>query len=161
MTITELIDNMVEFLKPVVVTYNGQKDSKKSDISIIAGYPPKLVGNEERSSAIYVMVTDAQDNDQTKDYSRATVTLSFDIADDDKVDGWRTLYNIMEHIRQEMLKHRRIGDRNRLILPIKFKTPYEQPWPNWQGAITADYTIGQPEEEGIPYDEIVSCYISR
>lgn len=161
MTITELIDNMVEFLKPVVVNYNGLKDSQKSEISVIAGYPPKLMGNEVRPSAIYVMVTEAEDDTRERDYSKATVTLSFDIVDDDKVDGWRTLYNIMEHIRQEMLKHRRIGKRNRLVLPIKFKTPFDQPWPNWQGAIIAGYTIGQPEEEGITYDEIISRQISR
>lgn len=147
MTIVELIDNMAEFLKPVVADYNAHKDSASSEIKIIAGYPPKTTGNEERPSAIYVMVTDAIDDNQPNDFSKATVTLSFDITDNNRVDGWRNLYNLMEHTRQELLKHRVIADRNKLILPIKFKTPFEQPWPQWQGAIIADYTIGQPQEE--------------
>ena len=93
------------------------------------------------------MITDAIDDNQPNDFSKATVTLSFDITDNNRVDGWRNLYNLMEHARQELLKHRVIADRNKLILPIKFKTPFEQPWPQWQGAIIADYTIGQPQEE--------------
>lgn len=156
MTITELIDNMAEFLKPVVADYNAQKDSVQSDIKIIAGYPPKLDGNEERPSAVYVMVNDAIDDTAPNDFSKATVTLSFDITDNDKVDGWRNLYNLMEHTRQELLKHRIVAKRNKLLLPIKFKTPFEQPWPHWQGAIIADYTIGQPEEEGFIYDDFIS-----
>ena len=62
----------------------------------------------------------------------------------------------MEHIRQDVLKFRFVAMKFRLDLeeaPIKMHIPDNQPFPQWQGAMTASYTIGQPEEEGLNYDD--------
>ena len=73
----------------------------------------------------------------------------------DGVDGWRSLYNVVEHVRQDLLKFRFVNMKFRLDLekPIVFKVPENQPFPQWQATMTVTYTIGQPEEEGFNYDD--------
>ena len=107
---------------------------------------------DEQASFIYALVTAAQDT-ADGDMSTATVEIGFSIYDDSEYDDWRSLYNIMEHVRQHLLKHRFIADRHRLLFPVKIEVPEAQPAPQWQGKITAIYTIGQPYEEDIYYGE--------
>ena len=152
MTTVELMDNLAEFLRPAVTDYSTQQPSGKRSIKVYAGYPPARMNADEQASFIYALVTAAQDT-ADGDMSTATVEIGFSIYDDNEYDDWRSLYNIMEHVRQHLLKHRFIADRHRLLFPVKIEVPEAQPAPQWQGKITAIYTIGQPYEEDIYYGE--------
>ena len=107
---------------------------------------------DEQASFIYALVTAAQDTADGH-MSTATVEIGFSIYDNSDVDDWRSLYNLMEHVRQHLLKQRLVANRHRLQLPLKLEVPEAQPAPQWQGKITATYTIGQPYEEDIYYGE--------
>lgn len=153
MTIVELMDNLAEFLKPAVKDYSTKQKAGTVPVNVYAGFPPVRTKAAEKESFIYVLVlssTDASDNNA----STAKVEIGFSIFDEDKTDGWRSLYNLMEHIRQYLLKYRIALERARLELPLKTEIVDDQPFPQWQGKITADYTIWQPYEEGINYDDI-------
>ena len=152
MTTVELMDNLADYLRSVVVDYSTQQPSGKRSIKVYAGYPPARMNADEQASFIYALVTSAQDT-ADGDMSTATVEIGFSIYDDSEYDDWRSLYNIMEHVRQQLLKHRFIADRHRLLFPVKIEVPEAQPAPQWQGKITAIYTIGQPYEEDIYYGE--------
>lgn len=152
MTTVELMDNLADYLRSVIVDYSTQQPSGKRSIKVYAGYPPARMNADEQASFIYALVNAAQDT-ADGDMSTATVEIGFSIYDDSEYDDWRSLYNIMEHVRQQLLKHRFIADRHRLLFPVKIEVPEAQPAPQWQGKITAIYTIGQPYEEDIYYGE--------
>ena len=61
------------------------------------------------------------------------------------------MFNLMEHVRQALLKKRTVANKHRLILPIKSKVVEDQPFPQWQGLMTVSYTLGKPVEEEINY----------
>ena len=88
---------------------------------------------------------------QVDEQSAAKVEIGFSIIDGDTSEGWRSLFNLMEHVRQALLKKRTVANKHRLILPIKFKVADEQPFPQWQGLMTVSYTLGKPVEEEINY----------
>lgn len=152
MTTVELMDNLADYLRSVIVDYSTQQPSGKRSIKVYAGFPPARMNADEQASFIHALVTAAQDT-ADGDMSTATVEIGFSIYDDSEYDDWRSLYNIMEHVRQQLLKHRFIADRHRLLFPVKIEVPEAQPAPQWQGKITAIYTIGQPYEEDIYYGE--------
>ena len=104
----------------------------------------------QQASFIYALVTGAHDT-ADGEMSTATVEIGFSIYDNSDADDWRSLYNLMEHVRQHLLKHRLVANRHRLQLPLKLEVPEAQPAPQWQGKITATYTIGQPYEEDVYY----------
>ena len=151
MTTMELMKNLKEYLAQVVKNYDAQQKEKTIPIAVYEGFPPIRTTAEENASFIYCLVINWEDssNDSLSD---AKVEIGFSIYDEDTRDGWRSLFNIMEHVRQALLKQRIIARRNMLVLPIQGEILDEQPYPQWQGKITTKYTIGQPVEEGIAYD---------
>ena len=150
MTTVELMDNLAIFLQAAVADYSTRQPSGKRAVKVYAGYPPVRMSADEQASFVYALVTGAQDT-ADGDMSTATVEIGFSIYDNSDAEDWRSLYNIMEHVRQHLLKHRFVAGRHRLMLPLKFEVPEMQPAPQWQGKITAIYTIGQPYEEDINY----------
>lgn len=147
MTLTDLMDHLADFIKPVITEYATKQGGNVIPLGVYAGYPPQ---EKEHNSFIYILVTDV-DDDQEGDMSTAKVQIGFSIYDDDKKSTGRSLFNLVEHVRQHLLKHRTVADEHRLILPLKFNLA-ERPWPQWQAILTATYTIGQPCEE-VFYDE--------
>lgn len=152
MTITSLMDNLAVFLRAAVKEYCTMQKAGEIPVEVYAGYPPIRADSRETASFIYALVISADDT-ADEQLSMATVEIGFSIYDEDKADGWRSLFNLLEHIRQHILKHRFIAEKNRMEFPVKVKIPDEQPYPQWQGTITVNYTIGQPTEEGIDYDD--------
>ncbi|MDD4599624.1 hypothetical protein SDC9_04142 [bioreactor metagenome] len=61
--------------------------------------------------------------------------------------GWRDPLEVLERIRQELLRNRTLGKKFRLELPIKTEMPEDQPWPYWVAWMTTTWTIAQPIEE--------------
>lgn len=153
MITVELMDNLAAYLRQVVQEYDAQQPSGKLPVEVYAGWPPVRNNAEEKASFIYALVVSTEDK-QDDDYGSATVEIGFSIYDEDTTDGWRSLFNIMEHVRQALLKKRTLAARNRLELPLKGAIIDDQPYPQWQGKITATYTIGQPSEEVIDYGEV-------
>ncbi len=151
MTTVELMENLAEFLRVVIAEYSTQQKAGTVPIEVYPGYMPIKTSADETASCVYALVTAAEDR-RDDDFSSATVEIGFSIYDDDTADGWRSLFNVMEHVRQAMLKQRTVAKRNRLALPLKLEIPEEQPFPQWQGRITATYSIGQPVEEEVNFD---------
>lgn len=148
MTLTDLMDHLAEFIRPVLKEYATEHDGQKKPISVYAGYPPQ---EKEHTSFIYLLVTDVEDL-EGEHTSKATVQIGISIYDPEKTSNGRALFNIAEHLRQHLLMNRAVLDQHRLILPLKFSA-LERAWPQWQGVFTAVYTIGQPCEEVAEEDD--------
>ncbi len=151
MTLVETMENLAEFLRETVSEYSSEQPSGKKPVAVYAGYPPVAISSEEGPSFIYALATDFTDA-QEDPYGTVKVEIGFSVYDENKEDGWRSLFNLMEHVRQALLKHRCIAGRSSLVLPLKGAVSDSQPFPQWEGKITASYTIGQPTEVGIDYD---------
>ncbi len=152
MTTTELMRNLKEYLAEVVADYQSQQRDQEVPVVVYEGFPPIRTSAEEKASFIYCLALgwkDAADDSM----SESSVEIGFSIYDDDPQEGWRSLFNIMEHVRQALLKQRIIAQRNMLVLPVKGEILEEQPYPQWQGKITTTYTIGQPVQEGIDFGD--------
>lgn len=112
--------------------YAAEQPSGLRPVEVYAGYPPVPENAAEKSSFIYVLATDFTD-EEGEDYSTAKVEIGFSIYDEDEGNGWRSLYNLMEHVRQIMLRRRCLAGRTVLVLPIKGAVPDSQPFPQWEG----------------------------
>ena len=149
MTQTELMENLAEFLTVLVEEYESQQsDGELVPVKVYPGYMPIKTNARETESCIYVLVLECEDN---SDQSEAKVEIGFSVFDNNSVEGWRRLFNLMEHVRQALLKKRTIAKKHRLQLPIKSKVAEEQPFPQWQGLMITTYTLGKPVEEEIEY----------
>ncbi len=151
MTILEVIENLADHVRLAVKEYSTEQKAGHRPVKVYAGPPPVRGSNGELESFIYCAVTGFTDKEDG--HSTVEVEVGFSIYDKDRVDGWRTVYNLVEHVRQAMLKKRILGGRNALILPLKGELIFVQPFPQWQARITATYTIAHIEEEGLDYDE--------
>ena len=146
MTTVELMNNVRDYLEVVLADYSTTQKAGTRSVAVYAGYPPLRMQAAEKESYVYVLAlewTDKADNT----FSQAKIEIGFSIYDDDTEHGVLSLYNLMEHVRQAMLKKRTLNGRNRLELPLKGELCDVQTFPQWQGRIEAMYTIGQPIEE--------------
>lgn len=146
MILMEAMENLADYIRPVVKEYYTCNKSGEKQIEVYAGYPPIRTTADEAPSFIYCMVTAFHDEEGGN--SKADIEIGFSIYDSDEKEGWRSLYNIMEHVRQALLRQRTIAGRNRLLLPCQGQIADSQPFPQWQGKIMVSYTIAQPVEEG-------------
>ena len=98
---------------------------------------------------ILVSVQSGEDNQNAAsiaELSTVTVGLTFGVYGEDR-DAWMDLLNLMECVRQHLLKRRTINKHHRLVLPTKWETIEVQPYPFWFGYGTLKYTVAQPQEE--------------
>lgn len=152
MTTIELMDNLAEKIRLTVENYwtaqtkKQTKETVMQRVEVYAGYPPIRTTGETTASFIYALVISCEDrlNDP---WATAQVEIGFNIHDEDVNDGWRSLYNLMEHVRQALLKDRCLKAKNSLDFPLRMEIVTDQPYPQWQGKITATYSLGQPMEE--------------
>lgn len=144
MTPIGLMEALAARLQILLDGYTSEQPTGIMPIKVNAGYFPIPENAREKNSAIHVLATKETDD---KDMSTISLQIGLSIYDDNTVDGWRTMYNVAEHIRQDLLKHRYVDMRYRLELPLSFEVVEDQPFPQWQGIISATYTVPQPVEE--------------
>lgn len=155
MTPIDLMDMLAKRLQKVLADYTAQQPSGKLPVTVHPGYIPVQNNAKEKNSNVYVLVYDIEDKPKNST-SIATVEIGFSIYDDDHENGWRSLFNVMEHVRQNLLKYRFVGMKFRLDLdaaPLKTHIVENQAFPQWQGTMTAAYSIGYIEEEGMNFDD--------
>lgn len=146
MTTVELMNNVRDYLEVVLADYSTTQKAGARPVAVYAGYPPLRMQAAEKESYVYVLALEWTDKaDHT--FSQAKIEIGFSIYDDDTEHGVLSLHNLMEHVRQALLKKRTLNGRNRLELPMKGELCDVQTFPQWQGRIEAMYTIGQPMEE--------------
>lgn len=147
MTIVVIMDNLAAMIREAVREYDTEQKTGRMPVTVYAGFPAIPDAPDEKASFIYCKVSSFKDEIDGS-FGTAAVDIGFSICDRDKKDGWRQLYNLMEHVRQYLLKNPYIGEgSNHLELPLKGEIYDEQPYPQWQGMIHATYTIDQPEQE--------------
>lgn len=137
MTIVEVMEGLKDVLEEAVKNHETDQPSGKQfgsssgpvPIAVYAGFPPVRTSSKEQASFVYALVTDFEDADEDEKMGTATVEIGFSIYESDTKDGWRSLFNLMEHVRQALLAHRYINNKRcRLTLPLKGAIASEQPF---------------------------------
>ena len=132
MTPMEVMDDASAFLRKVVREYDAKQVKGTYPLTGYAGYPPVRDRSAEKSSYMYAIAAAIEDSDG-EELSTVKIEIGFSIYDD-KSNGWRRLYNLMEHVRQKLLKHRWfLSRRTALVLPLKRAAADAQPFPQWEG----------------------------
>lgn len=144
MTSINLMDQLAQFLTVILRGYNSDLKRNQTPIKVYPGYTPIRDRAQEDGSFVYALATEVED---TMEGSKAHVEIGASIYDSDTANGYRSLFNVLEHIRQALLVNRTIGGKHRLQLPMQTQVVEEQPYPQWQGKITCTYSLGQPQEE--------------
>ena len=151
MTLVEVMDRLAEFIRETLKVYRSEYPSgDETEITVYSGYPAKRVSANAKESYIYVLVTKTTD---MQIESTADVEIGFSIYENATEDQGRMLFNLMEHTRQELLKHPCIAKRLVLNMPLKGEIVDDQPEPQFLGRFTATYSIGRPTEVGLNYDD--------
>lgn len=125
--------------------YDDSQSEKKAITVYKQHIPERNIENEEFYPLIIVNTPLVEDIES--ETSTADITLVFGTYGEDECYAWRDLLNLMEHVRQAILKQRTIAKKFRLVFPTKWETLASQPCPFWIGYGTLKYTIGQPQEE--------------
>lgn len=140
-----LVEAVAKEIETAASTYKlkaeGQEDKK------VSVYRQHFNNEDFESDSYYPLVIVCWEGSEDKvDGSEATIGLTIGVYGEDK-NAWMDLASIMERIRQRLLIFRVLDHRFRLILPTKFETIENQPYPYWFGYATLKYQIGQPNEQ--------------
>ncbi len=145
----ELVRELKAEISAAVATYKMAAE-KQADKAITV-YAQHINDGDFENDTYYpliiVSIQKVEDGETAQmDGSFATVSLTFGVYGEDG-EAWMDLLNIMEHVRQWLLKKRTVGKKFRLQLPTKWEAIEAQPYPFWFGYGTLKYSIAQPVEE--------------
>lgn len=146
MTATVLLDELAKFLKEVNKDYRLSDELVRGNELIVV--PGFLKRRENAIETFYPHIVPRfiKGSDTTSD-SNVSVKIFFGTYCEDVNDGWRELYNLMEHTRLALLKQKIIGKKFMLEGNLEYEIPEEQPYPEWVGFMSAEYSIPRPREE--------------
>jgi hypothetical protein len=151
MTPIELVDKLVEFIKPVVTEFelDSNVHGVKKSPQVIAGYlkEKKPKQHQNPPDIPFVIVRYLEDTDKD-DGDMATVKVIAGTYSEDEQDGWRDAMNVITRIKKALLEQRLIGGPFRVEYPIKTELPEEQPYPEWAAFLIVNVSIPHILEEG-------------
>lgn len=156
MTPIKLVDTLIEYLKPVVETFELQSNIKgiKKAPQITGGFlnEKKPQQMQDVPDFPFVIVRYLEDEDN-EDAAIASVRIIAGTYSEDAKDGWRDCLNVVTRIKQHLLAHPFIGGPFRVEKPMRTELPEEQPVPEWIASLTIQVVIPVIEEEGVIDDD--------
>lgn len=141
-----LLDTLADFLREVNRDYRREDAAVNGNPLFVE--PWYFKRSETAAETFYPYIAPRLiKGDDTANGSTVSVRLYFGTYSENAAEGWRELYNLMEHSRQALLKKRVLANRFRLKLPIHWEVPEDQAHPEWAGVLDLIYEIAQPQEE--------------
>ncbi|MCM3141305.1 hypothetical protein [Brevibacillus sp. MER 51] len=146
MTPVLLMRSLKSFLEEVVA--NVELTSPKGVLTqpkvFLEALPQKAASSQEEDFP-FVIIRAMGGEDQD---GKASVSINLLVGTHSKDDdGFIDVLNIIEDVRQSLLKNRVVGGSFRLDLPLKWKLFDEQPYPGWIGEINTLWEIPRVEQE--------------
>ncbi|WGV57791.1 hypothetical protein QIH01_20180 [Brevibacillus brevis] len=146
MTPVLLMRSLQTFLEQVVanVELTSPKSASARPQVFLEALPQRKADSQEEDYP-FIIVRAAGGEDQA-DGSTFSITLLVGTHSKSD-DGFIDVLNIIEDVRQALLKKRVVGQSFRMELPFKWKLYDEQPYPGWIGEMNTLWTIPQVKEE--------------
>lgn len=145
MTPIDLMKSLKRFLEQVIQHYSLETNVKtiKEPQVIEMFLPPKKYNEIPDYPFIIIRIIDGED---TETDATVKVKLLFGTYSEDR-DGYADVLNMMERVRQELLKQRILDKKYRMELPYTWKVFEEQPYPEWIGEATTTWVVSRVQEE--------------
>jgi len=139
MTITALVDRLVEFLAAQLIDVRLEpadgSDPRTPDL--VAGWlPPIGAEGEPKIPLIIARAVSGQDAD---DGSAVTVQLYIETYSESE-EGWRDVTNLVQRIRGALTSARTIGPFC-LSLPLTWQMSGDEPLPQWVAIMTTTWSV--------------------
>lgn len=155
MTPTLLQDCLVKEVKNIIsgMLLSNAKNEKAS-INVYPQYLPSKKSQNDESHFPYILVRVIDGEDSTDELpSICRVVFIIGIYDkDSNYQGYKDIMNIIEKIRQHLLKKRVFNNKYTLEGPVKWAVNEEDIYPLFFGGIETNWNIGQismEDEEGL------------
>lgn len=166
MTPTDLVERLAVFLQnEVASTFSLEtKHGSRKNPRVIEGAWTLPEGDDQDEDAVFPYIAVfAEELNETEAEAKLKVTIFFGTyceggknKKDDvfKYDtqGYKDLLNIIERVRQALLKARFIDQKYKIEMPLKWQIPFEQPYPQWVGWMETYWIIQKPLYEGDIFD---------
>ncbi len=140
MTALEILSTLEVYLKEQLKDYRVyDKDQRSFEVNVFSGALPKKMRDTNALTyypAVYPITLGATD---TTDGSSINVRVVIAVHDDGVANGHVELFNLVEKVRQILLKATIIDGRALINLPIKWETSLDTTWPIWQA--WAEFTV--------------------
>ena len=140
MTQVKVLEALVEFTKDVL---RNQKyidgDGNEKDVEVKAGFlKQKQMRDNAYDRYVLIRVLDGE-----SDHEESTVKVRFIIcaADRDTVEGWITVLNILEDIRQAILSRTIIYKRYTYKDPVKWVVEEDEAYPAYFATLDVQFVI--------------------
>jgi hypothetical protein len=150
MTPIAMVDELIEFIKPVVAEFTLQTNVKGADPKppqVIGGFLKDKQPNEKQDPPDFpfVIVRFLEENDNP-DENTAQVRIYVGTYSDDPQNGWRDAMNVAQKIKHHLLSKRYFGS---FCAERPFKTTLleEQPMPEWIVEMTVTVSMPQIQYE--------------
>lgn len=145
MTPFALLDALAQELEPV---------AEEMGFKVFRQFiPPKK--REDEPFQDYVLVS-LGDGSQESEESTQQVIVTFGAEDcpsprgASDYQGYRDVVNMMEKVKQHLLRHRTVGGKFELRLPVQWVFPEEENYPFYFGGLLMSFTIPGMTED-LPY----------
>lgn len=115
--------------------------------SIIPGFldddEPKAGKQDDISKSIPFVIVRYLNGEETENQGTATVKF-IATTYSQHGQGWRDPLNVLERLRQAILRKRIIASRFEIQFPFKIDAPEDRPWPYWVAWMTTTWSVGRP-----------------
>lgn len=150
MTPLILIDSLIPFVESVVADFvldSNVKGVKKAP-QVIAGYLKEKQPNEKQDPPDFpYVILRFLDGSDADGHHTVRIKIMAGTYSQDAQHGWRDPVNILQRIKDELLKLPYLGPFQ-IVKPVKTELPEEQPYPEWVAWMILQVIIPQIIVEG-------------
>lgn len=146
LTTLNLIDSLAKYLEENLSEFTYKTNGKNEKIKVMKAYP-EIRKNKDDNKLPLVLVQSLKGKSENNKNMLSTADVRILVGVEDADDeGWKSIYNIVERIRQLLLKENVIAGFPRL-LPVTWDFDEDQPYPKYFAKITVTFNIASINPE--------------
>lgn len=143
-------EKICEFLKESFDAYDETSDKYDAEshaygpVNVYVGYPPVVKKASDKGKLFPFVSVHPSVVKDLEDETVVSVDIIVETYDEDQVNGDKTLYHLLEFIRNAILTKRPEGYWTLKPGTMQTEIPPDQPYPCWVGTVFIDVSIPQP-----------------
>lgn len=154
MTTAILLESLVAYTKQVLKDFHYiGEDGREREIYVKSGFLKEREVQDDPSLFERYVLIRAIKGDVLEDVSHATVRFIIGAKDVDTEEGWITVMNLLEHIKQSILKTYAIDGRFSYDRNMKWEMDEYEAYPYYFAWLEVTFNVGST----YGYEEIINC----
>nr|DAE21219.1 MAG TPA: tail completion protein [Caudovirales sp. ctkvU4] len=147
MTTIMLIKSLVEFLAKSVENYRYEDSQGNSKGVYVKDAFLKRRTTSDEEFLPFIIARPLNGKDTSRE-GTIKVRLIFGVREEDVDEGWIGLVNLMEHVKQDLLKVVFIDNRYPIEPPLEWTVQEGENYPEWYGYMDVTFTMAHPVPMG-------------